>query len=631
MTSDAAPDLSDVASRIAAAGGGPNELRALAEHLRTRGRHLVDHHAPLDRAPLVPMDEWLGDPEMFGGRNLRPEVRRHLVCGWAIEIVTLLLQWGKGGGKSYAMGGAIGRMSYEVLCGLRDGWLYQANGLEPGTVIYIPIMCVSQQKAREVVFEYVRLFCRQASWFTDQYPPRERRDYLDFCDWRGNVMPLRVVPATHQNKGILGEAIYGFALDEMDAFPETLSDDGRLRRADELYNMGLAQMLTRFPRRHGRAVLGTSPTWSGSVSCEMMRRQRESPDPSVYAVNAPAWELDGEDHNADGPAGWREYGMPPVAVPQRYWKLFDSDAEVAKRNIAARPSAALEAYDPHGEQIMGGPATDPEPPPPDGRGPDPSFPNPILGAVDVIEDATDLALTEEQAESAAVPIVALADWFEPQPGAQYALHFDYGVTNNALGGALSHWKIDPDPVDVDDPLRVVIDLAFRVLPQEVGGRIKFSRCRALVYELIRRGFDILTVSTDGFESEDTRQILSGRGIHTALVSCDKTLGPYGDLKSLIHERKLDYGPAWWCNEYRHLELVQGKKVDHPPAGSKDAADSVAGSVHCSAIAGRSAIAAGAGVEREERAGEEKYAKRVNEILNRGAEKLERLRKAGHDV
>ena len=35
----------------------------------------------------------------------------------------------------------------------------------------------------------------------------------------------------------------------------------------------------------------------------------------------------------------------------------------------------------------------------------------------------------------------------------------------------------------------------------------------------------------------------------------------------------------FMSEIRRLELVQGKKVDHPSKGSKDCADAVAGAVY----------------------------------------------------
>ncbi len=95
----------------------------------------------------------------------------------------------------------------------------------------------------------------------------------------------------------------------------------------------------------------------------------------------------------------------------------------------------------------------------------------------------------------------------------------------------------------------------------------------------RHGFNIAQVSYDGFQSVDSRQILQRQGFRTKLVSVDRDLAAYETLKELINTGRLrmpDYEPL--KRELRSLEIIRGRKVDHPPRGSKDVADSVAGAV-----------------------------------------------------
>lgn len=78
-------------------------------------------------------------------------------------------------------------------------------------------------------------------------------------------------------------------------------------------------------------------------------------------------------------------------------------------------------------------------------------------------------------------------------------------------------------------------------------------------------------------SVDSRQILEDKGYETDLLSVDRTTEAYDTLKELLHTNRLDYYHfETFEKEYECLELIKGKKVDHPSEGSKDVSDAVAG-------------------------------------------------------
>jgi len=92
-------------------------------------------------------------------------------------------------------------------------------------------------------------------------------------------------------------------------------------------------------------------------------------------------------------------------------------------------------------------------------------------------------------------------------------------------------------------------------------------------------------------STDTRQQLERRRIGTEIVSVDRVLTPYSDLREAIYEDRIEI-PKYMVRlrpddttmteiAYKELsELVDdGLKVDHPEGGSKDVADSMAGVVY----------------------------------------------------
>jgi hypothetical protein len=94
------------------------------------------------------------------------------------------------------------------------------------------------------------------------------------------------------------------------------------------------------------------------------------------------------------------------------------------------------------------------------------------------------------------------------------------------------------------------------------------------------GFNIHTVSYDGFQSSESMQMLRRAGILSLKISVDETMEPYDLLKAAIYQDRFD------CQDHEILKIelaglernAKKKKVDHPPKGSKDLADAVAGAV-----------------------------------------------------
>jgi hypothetical protein len=72
------------------------------------------------------------------------------------------------------------------------------------------------------------------------------------------------------------------------------------------------------------------------------------------------------------------------------------------------------------------------------------------------------------------------------------------------------------------------------------------------------------------------------GVNSEKLSVDKDLAGYETLKEGIYTGKVKYyRHEWFLKELKRLELVKGKKVDHPATagGSKDVCDAVAGAVY----------------------------------------------------
>lgn len=175
------------------------------------------------------------------------------------------------------------------------------------------------------------------------------------------------------------------------------------------------------------------------------------------------------------------------------------------------------------------------------------------------------------------------------PGAPRWIHIDSSLSGDSTGFVMAHiakWveverrTHDGRPLVEMAPFYVV-DFALRIEPP-TGEQIFLGDVRQLVYELQEHGFYIMGVSTDDYQSADTRQqIRHVAGIPTVLQSLDRTTQPYDTLKGAIYEGRLEvYEYPAMLEELRALEYDRERgKIDHPRAGSKDVADGLCGAIY----------------------------------------------------
>lgn len=92
------------------------------------------------------------------------------------------------------------------------------------------------------------------------------------------------------------------------------------------------------------------------------------------------------------------------------------------------------------------------------------------------------------------------------------------------------------------------------------------------------GYPIKAVTYDGFQSVESRQQWKKQGMKTGHVSVDKSSTPYKQLRDAISDTRIKfYDQPILVNELFELEYDAVKdKVDHPPRGGKDVADAVCG-------------------------------------------------------
>jgi hypothetical protein len=127
----------------------------------------------------------------------------------------------------------------------------------------------------------------------------------------------------------------------------------------------------------------------------------------------------------------------------------------------------------------------------------------------------------------------------------------------------------------------VVELAVSIQPSQAK-ELDIAEVRNWVVQLqAQHGVPIYMVSYDGFNSAESVQALRKIGIRSEVVSMDRSDEAYQMVKRALYQDRLDYPD----NDVLTLELVQldrdekSGKVDHPPKGSKDIADALAGAAY----------------------------------------------------
>lgn len=125
-----------------------------------------------------------------------------------------------------------------------------------------------------------------------------------------------------------------------------------------------------------------------------------------------------------------------------------------------------------------------------------------------------------------------------------------------------------------------IDAVLEVAPPK-GGEIQFYKIREVLYALKKAGLNIRWVTFDSFQSTDSIQMLRQAGFSTGYLSMDTSNDPYELCKSAIYDGRVSYpvNPRL-ISELTSLEKdTKRNKIDHPPHGSKDCSDSLAGVIY----------------------------------------------------
>ena len=537
-------------------------------------------HPEFEERPAT-IVEFVGSDYLNIAKRMRPAVMCELetimgdeVNGERITAIPkAMITGGIGIGKTTIASVVLPYLAHWVLC-LRDPQGF--FDLLPGSRIAFMQMSTSGKQAEEVVFGDIKARIEHSPWFQSKYPFDSK-----FTKQIRFPKDIWILPGDSAETTFEGYNILGGILDEADSHKVTKTKD----YAEQGYTTIFSRITSRFEDRGFIMVIGQMKRANGFAARKYAEFKK---DPDAYAVRMAIWESFGWDRytHPDGSRDsfWydskRKEIMPSgaaqlltgsgestdhlIEIPNLYKQDFLNNPEKALRDLAGIP-----------------PATG----------------SPFISLTYKVEEARDRWI--EKYDGLRGPIrqqtnylPTFEEWFKAPDTLQRVCHIDmaYSAEGDALGFAMGH-VYDVMELDGERKPMICFDLLLRI-HAPAGQEIFLGDVRRIVYHLKDDlGFRIKMVTTDGFESTDTRQQLERRRIITEVVSVDRQVHPYHDLREALYENRVII-PEYLVRlrpddteltEIAYKELIEltdeGNKIDHPEGGSKDVADAMAGVVY----------------------------------------------------
>ncbi len=387
-------------------------------------------------------------------------------------------------------------------------------GLAKGSPICFINMSVRAEQSRKVVFGEIKSRIDNSPWFQKYYPPDA--DIRSELRFAKNIT---IFPGNSNETFPLGFNILGGVMDEAAWYTET--DDHDV--AEEIFNALHNRIKNRFGDR-GLLTMISSPRYVDDF-IELKVKEAQTNN-QIFARRKRLWESKPPHCFSGEWIDFQEY-----KIPIEYQTEAKRNPETFKRDFMAIPALTLEPY---------------------------------FKMTNLVEQCIDPALQcpiDEQGK--------FKPWFRGKPKTYYYIHVDLAHRRDATGIAMAH---------DEGKEKIVVDFMHRI-KAPVGGEIYFSEIRDMIFKLKELGFKISGVSFDGWQSIDSIQILESKGFDCKVFSVDKDTAAYDTLKETMYTGKLKfYRYEPFLNELQRLEFIEGGKVDHPPHGSKDVSDAVAGAV-----------------------------------------------------
>lgn len=521
--------------------------------------------------------EFLGEDYLNIEAGVRDGVKECLVGIFGKEpnvynianVQQAMFTGGIGIGKTTFASIALPYMCHWVLC-LKDAQKF--FGLLPGSRIAFMQMSTSERQAKEVLFGDIFARINHSKWFK-KFPHDPK--FTSQIRFPGDIW---IVPGDSAETTFEGYNILGGIIDEIDSHKVTEKKD----YASDGYDTIHSRITSRFMDRGLLILIGQMKKSTGFAATKFEEFTEAGPAGGAFAKKLAIWDSLGwarfldKDGNRD--SFWfdprRKTIVPMITadfmdkstlleIPNIYLKDFKNNPEKALRDHAGIPPLVGDAF---------------------------------ISMADKVQLARDRWHERFGIEVGPVGTRLhkpdFADWFVASDTLRRVVHIDiaYSANGDALGLAMGHIR-EVKEIDGEFKPVIVFDCLVRIRPLP-GTQIILSDVRQIVYDLkFKKGFRIIKVTLDGFQSTDTIQQFQKKKFQSEYLSIDKNILPYHDLREAIYEERCEF-PKFFTfmghGDVKQVEIAPHEllrliekdngKIDHPEKGSKDVSDAMAGVV-----------------------------------------------------
>ena len=549
----------------------------------------------------VGIEQFLADPYYMGEhtKELYPKCRAllHDVFSSASnghEPAECLLGGSLGWGKTVSAALGMTYDIYRMTC-LHDPHAFY--GIMPGAKIVFACYSVSKEQAADSAFAKIINWTAGSPYFREKAP--KVGNHTTRAHFRG--CPVLLITGSTELHSI-GRDMFAFLLDEANFLTARGGVDEQ-SRAYAIYTNASQRMKSRFmadggslpgkvwlvssKRTHASFLEGHIADSKDDISAGLTKlyeySQWEVRDPARFTK--PKFKVEVGDRIL--PSRILVAGEDPrpgadvIVVPGEYRGEFERDMDGALRNLAGIATESMSPLFRDKTVIL--------------RCISKERVHPFTRAEISTSTADDLHIETYFRAEAMFKIHMSRYVVREDPDAPRFVGIDIGLVHDAMGIVCVHqrgWKEvrrlrNDGTYYVDRAPRVVVDFMLRITPPK-GAEIDLSKMRAFLISLRDMGLPIYRVTTDGYNSRDTMQILRKLDFDAVLYSVDKTEDAYMTLRQAIVEERIEYYEyPTLIRELSELERdVEARKVNHPkispstglPAG-KDVADGLAAAVH----------------------------------------------------
>lgn len=444
---------------------------------------------------------------------------------------------------------------------------HQTFGMDSTSEIIFIFQSLKALLAKEVDFDRFRTICQQSYYFTTVFPyAKDVQSKLVFPN-RIEVKPIG------SDSGAIGQNVLGGLIDEVN-FMQVVEESKKMvgnavyDQAKIIYDSVSRRIKTRFIDQGGMPgilCLVSSKNYPGEFTD--VKIEEAKTDPTIYVYYKRVWDI-----KPPGTFSGETFTVFTGDEGRRP-RLVDRPHEIALEDQELLIEAPVEFRQQFERDIIGSLR--------DLAGIGTMARVPYIQEYEKVQQAfgrTKSVLTKQVHDfQESTPLLILPNRFVDTHIPRW-VHVDLAVSGDSAGVACGY--AHSFEARGNELLPVVkYDFLLQVVPPK-GGEIKFYRIRDLLHKLKLTGLDIRWVTFDSFQSVDSVQLLRQAGYATGYVSMDTETLPYDMTKSAFYDGRIWLPEHQICQrEFLSLERVRKNtkfKVDHPPNGSKDVSDAVAG-------------------------------------------------------